>query len=112
MAAVAVGVSLRILTEGTLNDPYQSGFLIPSTLDHAEGILVVFCRKSKVPEASTRRLRWVDGAEARFDGMEARIITWAEVRRWRWHANHQLKVAMHVRHVTALRWPAKGSAIK
>jgi hypothetical protein len=59
-----LGASLRIVTEGTHSDPRQSGFLIPNTLNNAEGILNIFCRKPKVPGASMRRLRWVDGAEA------------------------------------------------
>jgi hypothetical protein len=44
-----LGVSLHILAEGTRSDPRQLGFLIPDTPDHAEGILIVFCKKPKVP---------------------------------------------------------------
>jgi hypothetical protein len=44
-------------TEGTCSDPRHSGFQIPNTRDHAEDILIMFCRKPKVSEAPTRRLR-------------------------------------------------------
>jgi hypothetical protein len=49
-------VSLCILMEGTRSDPNQSGFQIPNTHDHAEEILIVFCRKPKVSGAPTQRL--------------------------------------------------------
>jgi hypothetical protein len=91
-----LGVSLHILAEGTRSNPRQLGFQIPDTIDHAKGILIVFCRKSKVPGASTRRLRWVDGAKAR---------------RRRWRANHQPKVVVPVQHVVAPYWPTKGDAL-
>jgi hypothetical protein len=97
-------VSLRILAEGTHSDPHQSGFLIPDTPDHVEGILVVFCRKPKVPRAPTRRLRWVDGTEAR-------VTTRAEARRRRWRPNHPPKVVAPLRHTAASHWSAKGGAL-
>jgi hypothetical protein len=59
-----LGVSLCVLVEGTCSDPRQSGFRISNALTHVEGISVVFYRKLKVSGASTRRLRWTDGAEA------------------------------------------------
>jgi hypothetical protein len=97
-------VSLCILMEGTHSDPCQLGFLIPNNLNHTEGILVMFCRKPKVPGASTQRLRWVDGTEAC-------VTTWANAERWRWHAYHQLKVAAPMRHMAAPQWHAKEGAL-
>jgi hypothetical protein len=67
--------------------PHQSGFLIPNTPDHTEGILIMSCRKPKVSWAFTWRLRRVDDAEAH-------VTTWAEARRRRWRANHQPKVGV------------------
>jgi hypothetical protein len=58
-----LGASLHIPVEGTRSNPRQSGFWIPNMLNHAgEILIVVFCRKLKVSRASTRRLRWIDGA--------------------------------------------------
>jgi hypothetical protein len=78
----------------------------------------MFYRKLKVSGASTWRLRWTDGTEARGTRrMDARS------RRWR--TNRQLKVAVSVRHAAALHpkdaapvrhakilhWPEKSGAL-
>jgi hypothetical protein len=84
--------------------PRQSGFWISNTLDHAEGIPIVFCRKLKVSEASTRRLRWTND-------VEACVTTRVEARSRRWCPSHQLKVAAPVRHAVALHCLAKSGAV-
>jgi hypothetical protein len=48
-------------------------------------MLVVFYRKSKVSDASVRRLRWIDDAEAC-------VTERAEARIRSWRANHQPEV--------------------
>jgi hypothetical protein len=99
-----LGASLHITVECTRSDPRQSGFQIRNTLAHAEGMSVVFCRKSKVSRISKQRL-W------QTHGVETRITTQAEVRRWRGHTGHQPKVVTSVRHAVAPHWTNKSGVL-
>jgi hypothetical protein len=44
-----LGVSLRILMEGTHNDPHKSSFRIRNTLAHVEGMPAMFARSRRCP---------------------------------------------------------------
>jgi hypothetical protein len=71
---ILLGAILRITTEGTRSNARQWRFQILNVLHHAgEELIVGFCRKPKVPRASTRRLWWIDGAEVG-------VVMWAEAK--------------------------------
>jgi hypothetical protein len=99
-----LGVSLHTLVEGTRSDPRQSGFWIPNILDYVKEMLVVFYRKSKVSDASVRRLRWIDDAEAC-------VTERAEARIRSWRTNQQPEVPVPTWHAASLYWLAKGDGL-
>jgi hypothetical protein len=59
-----LGVSIRMLAEGTHSEPRQSGFWIHNALTHAMGVSALFCRRLKASRVSKRRLQWINGTKA------------------------------------------------